>query len=1163
MLKEWIENNSLDCKIIASKVIETPIGVMVEIIPEPEEKLFNNNFELMVSSEDFNLKEQTDAKYYLFNFGGNYYYSDSNKPIQPELNIFKYIGESKKRKYKWPFLGIHGRYELMNGTREYKDWCIKANFLKIKTLGICEHSTLAGTLPFQNACNDAGIKPIIGGTYTVERNNTQTYDVKLYAMNKTGWRNLLRVNKVVNVDNSEEKTIKEWDLIKYFSEGLVCVIDPSGKYSIGNVIDMMWRGSFFNLFMQFDVTESISNDRDIEKLNRLKYYLDNFTELIQPIIISDAYYLDKEEFEIKELLNSAGSVKGQIASEDKYFKHLDDIMGSMDSLFKQTDERFEEVLRQGVLNCNWIAEKSNFIIETGNRYLPVYEMSIEEKDIHETNVKMFLNLIEEGVEKTKILEKYSEDEVYDRIEEEAKVIINANVHDYFLITWDEVEWCKKNNILTGLGRGSAAGCLISYLLGIVRINPLDYGLIFERFLNPGRAAKSLPDIDLDHEGLRRDEVKRYMENKYGQDFVASIGTFTTLQMRAAMKELNRLIGKTDTGTMNYVSQIFDGKKWEQLFSEAVKKPQLKKWIFNNPELVNLIPLCFNSPKSQSVHPCATIVIPKSQDEKGNEITIFDRIPMRMDDNGMLVTEWEGGMIEDAGYLKQDILGIKQLDKFRKIINLIKESVNIDIDIYNIPLEDVEVLSYFGKGLTKDVFHFGSEGLSNYMRMMNPNSIDDLINANALFRPGTMASNAHIDYIKLKEGEKSPIYDFGLKEVTENTFGLYIFQEQVMMACRVLGGFSLGEADDIRKAMGKQKLNLIQTYRSRFIDNAIKLNCPEKEAVDIWQKLEVFAGYGFNKSHAAAYAITGYICNWLKHYYPVQFWVTALQFTKDDQIPSFVGEINKTKSIEIMPPDINNSNVNFIADYKERRIFWSITKIKHVGESSVEILLEERIENGPFKSLEDFLERVEKRRFNKRSVTHMILAGCFDLMYNISNVKERKSIIQDFYIARDIKPKDFAEWYTSDSTDHEWFWILKQHEVSGLGDMSYRKALSFSKELSSHISMFADPERFYSEEVCGEHVVIGGIITSVEEKKTKKGMMGSITLDCNTELIKIRVWSEQWEGDKEGYGSMRNDLLKAKGRILFISGKVAEPSQWNPDNILQTVGGKRRTLWDIL
>jgi DNA polymerase-3 subunit alpha len=289
----------------------------------------------------------------------------------------------------------------------------------------------------------------------------------------------------------------------------------------------------------------------------------------------------------------------------------------------------------------------------------------------------------------------------------------------------------------------------------------------------------------------------------------------------------------------------------------------------------------------------------------------------------------------------------------------------------------------------------------------------------------------------------------------------------------------------------------------------------------------------------------------------------LEFSKDPQIPGFINEIHKTGSIEIMPPDINNSDVGFVADYEEERIFWSISKIKHVGISAVQEILDKRKE-GDFTSMEDFLNRIEKKKVNKRAVTNMILAGCFDMMYKVDRHSDRKQVLQELYDIRKEKEKDYVEWFDSKGTKHEWFWTLKQHEVSGLGDMSYKKALSFSDHLGSRVSGYVEPEEFYSEDSISKSVVIGGIITEVKEKKIKKGMMGTITLDCNSEPITIRVWPDRWESKNSNDEVMRQVITKSKGRILFISGKVCGPSQWNADNIMQSISeGRSATKWDVL
>lgn len=1159
MYNKWIKDNNLDCTEITDGIIETPIGVMIWVQDPVGEPLFTDDFELKINFEQNSLAEQSNAKYYLFNFGTNLYYTPIEDIKKPKLNLFKYIGETSQKQFKWPYLGIHGRYELMSGTRDYKDWCNKARFYGLTSLGICEKNTLAGTLHFQLACEDQGLKSILGATYTIERNNTQIYNLKFYVLNDSGWQNLLHLNKIVNVDHVEDKIIPEFELLQSNVEGLVCVIDPMGDFNLSSVINFITSLSFEQSFVQFDTSKLVKDKTDLKKLKRLKTYLDEYIDIIKPILIFDSYYLDKSDAKIRDILTSAGSVKGVLASDDQYFRHLTDVMSDFDQLFLASDERFTLILKEGIKNCKWIESNTEFKINLSNRHLPEYIMTSEEKEKYGNNKKMFIGLIEEGIISRNYLNTYDEEKVYSRLKLEIGVIMKAKVYNYFLITWDMIRYCRENNILTGFGRGSAAGCLISYLMYIIHVDPFEHDLLFERFLNPGRAMKSLPDIDSDIEGLRRDEVKKYLESKYGENRVASIGTFTTLQMRAAMKELNREVGLTDTGNMNYISQIFDGGKWHELFTDASSKPQLKSWIKENGNLVELIPLCYNSPKAASIHACAMVIAPALSEEDD----IFKRIPVKKVGD-IIVTEWEGGPLEDVGYLKQDVLGIQQLDKFRNILNLIKQEEGIDIDIYSLPLDDPKVYEMFCNGFNKDVFHFGSDTLTTYLRAVKPVNIGDLIAAISLVRPGTMGIGAHTKYIQIREGDKVPEYDFGLEEVTKETFGIYIYQEQVMQAVQVLGGFTLAEADDVRRALGKMEIKYLAPYKEQFLAKAREKGCPPEEAQSIWDKLAEFAKYGFNKSHAAAYSITGYICNWLKAHYPMQFWVTALQYAESKKITGYVNEINKTGSIQIAPPDINKSSVGFIADYRKEIIYWSIDSIKFVGEASVEEVLKIREEVGEFIDLEQFIEKIPTKYANKRVITNMIIAGCFDLTYNLQSPSQRIHVLEELYRIKDIKEKEQVDWLILPQVNYDWWWSLKQHEISGLGNMTYKKVIRHTKKLYAYEDTFKDGPDFYLPDTVDNFVVVGGIITKAEEKKSKRGMMGNITIDCNSEPINIRVWADDWNKVDEDGMTMREEILKANGRILFISGNCTGPSIYNPDNILQTVSrGKQTTEYDIL
>lgn len=1170
-LKKWILDYKLDCK-LREGILEFPSFRML-YVPPTDDKIVGlidymsaedkpkQEFGLIVPEHIKQEAKDLDVTHYVFQFGSKFYYTPVNEIIDFELTLFAYIGKADIHlKSSWPFLGVHGRYELMNGTRDYSDWCKKATFLNIGTLGICEKHTLAGTLPFQKACERAGIKSIIGGSYVVESRDGQRYEVKLYAKNAKGWRNLLNINKIVIIDNDGD-SIEEMKFRNY-TEGLICVMKP-GDYRMGTVMDFLNR-YFEKVYYQIDTVEYEVDDRDRDYLETLKKYFNTFQHLAPPILINDAYYLEAEDHPIKEILNNAGSVKGEEVALNQYFKNVDDNFYIFEELFAEDDDRVLDIFKAAMRNAEDVADVCDFQIDTKSMHLPEYKMSATESEKWSSLEQMFDELIEESALKIIKQGKYTEEDIWGRVKEEVRVIKMGGYVSYFLILWDICNWCRSKKILTGIGRGSAGGSLVAYLLGIIKVNPLDYDLLFERFLNEGRMKGSFPDIDTDFEGSRRDEVKRYMEEKYGKTKVASIGTYTTLQTKNSLKELARAALAAPAQKMNYLTSILDDTgSWTALFKDALRKPAMKDFVRENPGVLEDMPLCLNSPKSQSVHPCATVIIPDALDENGNALTIFDVLPMRKTDDGMLVTEWEGGEIEAAGFLKEDILGIKQLDKIRMIFDLVEETTGEVLDLENIPLDDPKTLELFKQGFNEDVFHFGSEGLSGYSFQVKPDSIIDLINMNALFRPGPMGSGAHNSYVKLKNGESTPEYDFGTEKITKQTFGLMIFQEQIMLICQEVGNFSLVEADDVRKAMGKKKIDLLNSYEEQFVEGAIENGGTEEQARELWEKMVSFAAYGFNKSHAAAYSLTGYTCNYLKCHYPMQFWITALHFAKDDKIPAFIGEIHKTGSIEIVPPAINDSELEFKPDYKEEKIYWAINKIKYVGAAAVSNIMAEREENGRFFSLDEFLERMSARiekynispnPINKRVVESLIIAGAFDEVENLKNPRERWPLMQEYWEIRKIKDKDLPEWSASQATDQDWFWVLMQRDLSGLGEMNFKMALE-QTEMSFLSHKYLDTQELFSEDSVGKMAVIGGIIHNVKPAISARNAPALITLVNNDEQINIKVWAKHWTGEQnvKGLEKLRDEVTAGKGRILYFYGKVSAP--WGPEqyNTIQSTG----------
>lgn len=521
------------------------------------------------------------------------------------------------------------------------------------------------------------------------------------------------------------------------------------------------------------------------------------------------------------------------------------------------------------------------------------------------------------------------------------------------------------------------------------------------------------------------------------------------------------------------------------------------------------------------------------------------MPVRKEDDN-LISEWEGEYLEKAGFLKEDLLGLSQLDKFSFIIDLINKHHNIKINIYNIPLDDEKVYDLFCNGYTGDSFHFGSPGLTGYSKLVKPRNIEDLIAMIALFRPGVMETGAHIDYLSLREGRKNPEYDYMCKEITINTLGIYVYQEQTMKVCQVLGGFSLIETDNVRRALGKKDQQLLDSYKDQFIEGAVKNGCDKDEAIKIWKKLETFSSYGFNRSHAAAYAITGYISMWLKANYPLEFWSASLEFVeKDEYVPRFICEMNKTGDTSIVPPDINHSDRKFVANPDENKIYWSLTQIKEVGDVATDIIINEREAKGEFYSLEEFIKRVPKNKINKKVIEALIYAGGFDEIEGIKLPQQRRKLFEKYYELAKIKIKDDEKnILLSKDIEKKYFWTLKQKEVSGLGYLDYYEIIKEYSNLNSKIDQYIDILEFF-EEVDGirSEKMIAGIIVEFKEKQSKKGPFGEILLDVNDEQVYCVLWSGIWE--------QYNELIKSSiGKIVVVTGKVVfDP--WKRINVLQT------------
>lgn len=1147
-LEKWIEDNKLVVSELSlsngSDIIEIEeVGKFLYLQPF-DGKVIDEDFAFILSDEEFDLVDNKQVNYILFEFGEKFYYSGLktsknryNEIIyKPEFNDFKYLGKSSEPTVmEFVHLGVHDEYELLNGSSPAEEWAKKAKFLGHKALGVCDRNTLAGTLAFQTFCKKMDVKPIIGETVTVAKNYNasvdiqETFELKLYALNERGWKNLLLVNKAMNVDYNG--FIPDTELYS-LGEGICCVVPKESEFNYVKddrkaVLKLIgiYKKSFDKVYYQIDTVEYTSSQLFRRHLENIDVYLCNYRTKIPPILINDSYYVDEEESDLKEMLNKV-SGKASAEAHNQYYKSVSEIISAYEEWLENTEPLLEAIIT-GIENTVKVADACDFSINTGERKLPKFEV----KDVEGT----FFQEVERGINERLSDKKGEELDTYlERVEKECGVIVPNGLCDYFMILWDIMKWCRDNDINTGPGRGSVCGSLIAYLLYITDVDPLKYDLMFERFLNETRvsgerakSADSMPDIDVDFPTKYRDDVKEYIKNKYGYAYTCSIGTYAGMKLKTCLKDFAKIKG-LPFDLMNKLTKEIDNQieySWGDLIEYASKSKSLFKFVQENPEIIHLTKFALLQPKAASVHPSAVVIVPK-EDLRGNKTNIFEWMPIKKID-GVLVSEWEGKYIDKSGFLKEDILGLSQLDKFKGILTLIKQNRKKNIDVNKIAFDDTEVFKYFKRGWCEDVFQFGTMGLMNYCRQVKPDHLEHLIAMTSLFRPGPMESNAHSDFADIKNGKKKPHYDFGLKEVTEATVGLYVYQEQIMKAVNVLGGLTLVQADQLRTYMKKKDKKAMAALGEQFLEGAMKKGCSKKEAEEIWSKLDKFSGYGFNKSHAAAYSIMSYWSQWFKVNYPLEFWTTSLQESEETDIPFRLAEMKKTGvEIEIRPPDVNFSNSNFTCDPTENRIFFSLGKIKGLGDVAVKNIIETREKGGEFFSLEEFLSRVPSK-VNKTVVKCLIIAGAFDLLENIKAPRDRRNLLETYLkMKNDVLPEKYQ---TNEAKTSNSFWVFEQKSLTGFGEVDYEGLISDSIPNKRLAKLYVTGLEFNNAKE-GDEVAIAGKVIAGAERQIKNGLLVTFNLDSNNTIIPVTLWPDAYERIGERLEDIRGKVICVNGRV---------------------------------
>lgn len=677
---------------------------------------------------------------------------------------------------------------------------------------------------------------------------------------------------------------------------------------------------------------------------------------------------------------------------------------------------------------------------------------------------------------------------------------------------------------------------------------------------------SLPDVDVDFQSDRRQEVKEYIERRYnhdGKQRVFSAGTLTTLKLKAVLKDVAR-VHRVPVNIVNYITAIFedDNMSWTDLFVLAATNKRVKSFIQEYPQVIEDIRTLMGQPRSSSIHASALLVTPDDKD--GKDMECFDFTPIKKVDD-MLISEFDGYVLDEQGLLKNDCLGIKELSKLQAVIKTCNSEYGTNLTFQGIVqggLDDQKVYSLLQQGYTQNVFQFSSKGMTKFLVSMKPSKIDDLIAANALFRPATLDSGSTDIYVDCKLGDSQPKYLWGTYNAMKDTYGVLCYQEQLAQIAREVGGLSLGEGVKLVKFISKKKQEKIDAYKGKFMEGADKNGCPKEQATEIWHMFEVAGGYLFNKSHATAYAVTAYAGAYLKANYPTAFYTVALQWAKDDQIPTLMSEMELCSNAKIVAPDINVSGDTFLTNYETNEIFWSLTRIKNLGAKATEWIVNERKTRGDFTSIDNFIDRVFRYKLKKyqywddpdnpdeatkcpvnaRHIRHLILAGCFDKVEHAQSVVERFAILQKAaeHLGFEIQEKDIP----TDLRGKHYFWSQQQIAISGIGAIDYKRIYdnSEAKPKIKGRAAWAMLKNVKEDDYDGKRVAICASIVEIEEKKFLDKKTGAnktfckVLLQQNNDLVEMVIWNDEWANLRSKFCN-GGSPSSAKNKMIICSAQV--------------------------
>ena len=886
---------------------------------------------------------------------------------------------------KFTHLHLHTEYSLLDGFSRIDTLLDRCEELGMDSVAITDHGEMYGVIEFYKKAKARGINPIIGcevyvsdGDHTIkDPTNKRYYHLILLAKNNNGYKNLLKIVSEAYVNGYYYKPRIDLDFLGEYAEDIICLSAClSGQVNqrilegeIDEAYDTAKR--YLEIFGKGNYYLELQNHglREQEKVNEVLYQMHRDLD-IDLVATNDVHYVYKEDAYYQDVLvciQTGALIKDEdrmkMPADEFYLKSYDE----MNALFSSYEGAIE--------NTNKIAEMCNVELEFHNPHLPYFSKSPQ----YLSNLDYLKQLVYEGLK-----DKYDllTDEIKDRADKEISVISNMGYVDYFLIVWDFVRYAKDHDIAVGPGRGSAAGSIVSYALDITQIDPMKYDLIFERFLNPERV--SMPDIDIDFDYVRRDEVVEYVNDLYGRDHVSQIVTFGRMQARNAIRDVGRVLD-VSYAKVDKVAKLVPAlinMTIDRAMDESSKFREAYETDAESKRLIDTARKLEALPRHTSIH-AAGVVMSKE--------ILTNIVPLALS-NDQVVTQYNMTEIEELGLLKMDFLGLRNLTVIKDTIKDVKENHGVEIDIENINENDPNIIGQFNKAKTIGLFQFESPGMRNFLKNLKPTVFDDLIAANSLFRPGPMDEIP--TYIHNKNNPKDVSFiDPKLKPILNVTYGIIVYQEQVMQIVQQLGGFSLGEADNLRRAMSKKKMDIMEANREIFVHGKLDENgkvlipgcvrngVSEANANKIYDEMISFAKYAFNKSHSAAYSLVAVQTAYLKHYYPEEYMANLISSVMDNtnKLYLYISEA-KAMGIEVIAPDVNSSYKNFFA--KDGKIVFGLSGIKNLGVNFIHAIVAARRKDGDFTNFKDFLERVEaydSRALNKKGLESLIKAGAFDSM----------------------------------------------------------------------------------------------------------------------------------------------------------------------------------------